>query len=496
MDKLLSSQTSRVAASSSSSASASSSTTAATSFSSLDSRSSQRKQSVEIPELFNDPFTGVPSTPPDVAQLLLLLSCEYRPCCLSIPASLFFLYFCAPPWKEHRRQFKKAIPQGQRRFLLNCAESKKLTTYQRLYTEWLFSGCAPTSLARLHRHDDGSTGVSFSPRVRACIYIIRLYQQRGYPFGRACDQVASIFDDGEFSIDVNEESWQNVVLRTEPAEVPSLVWINAYPTPALPESSLPPSPKGPTTVVQTEPFRGVASLQPSQPSDVPDGWTLWTPVTSPELQQSARRRVYKNQHLQSLKSVSSLVANPSHQRHIYNAVIAEHKEKAGKKIDFFTPDAIAGAEEDVELGTMSDEIDIAHNPRIQFVKKVSQARQTNTPVTGRPRKSSTPAPGKPPIKPIRLRLIAPRRPSTPEQVAAFEETLQSATHNDKLTQHDVQMAESPPATNLSSEARYLIVMAEIEKKKEEYRNAGLDPDVIGSPHMAGESSLFNLLDWE
>lgn len=146
---------------------------------------------------------------------------------------------------------------------------------------------------------------------------------------------------------------------------------------------------------------------------------------------------------------------------------------------------------------MSNEIAITQNPRIQFVKKVSQARLINTPGTGRSRESSTPAPVKAPAKaPIKLRLIAPRRPSTPEQVAAFEETMQSPTHSDEETESHVQLPESPPGLAASSEARYLLVMAEIEKKKQEYIKAGMDPTVIGSMHLAGEASLFNPLDWE
>ncbi|KAI4748261.1 hypothetical protein E4T50_01439 [Aureobasidium sp. EXF-12298] len=352
MDKLLSSRASRTAAGFTASTSASSSSTSSNSFSSLDNRSSQPKQSIETPEFFNDPFTGVPSTPPDVVRLFLLLSCEYRPCCLSIPASLFFLYFTADPWKQHRRQFKKQMPQGQRQFLLSCAGHLRLATYARLYAEWLFSGGAPTSLAKLHRHADGSTGVSFSRKVRACIYILRLYQQRGYPFVRACNQIASIFAEEECSIEVSQESWQTVVLRSEHVEVPSNIWEHAYPTPALPESSLPSIPEGPTTVVQTEPFRGLASLLPSEPNDVPKGWTLWTPVTMPETQRTARRKIYEDQRLQNLESVHTIVANPIHERHVYHATIAEHKINAAKKIRFFSPspspdpDAISGAEEE------------------------------------------------------------------------------------------------------------------------------------------------------
>ena len=75
--------------------------------------------------------------------------------------------------------------------------------------------------------------------------------------------------------------------------------------------------------------------------------------------------------------------------------------------------------------------------------------------------------------------------------------MQSPTHSDEETESHVQQVESPPPiTGLDSEARYLIVMAEIEKKKEEYREAGMDPSVIGSMHLAGEGSLFNPLDWE
>ena len=261
---------------------------------------------------------------------------------------------------------------------------------------------------------------------------------------------------------------------------------------------MPPSSRGPTTVVQTEPFRGLVSLLPSEPTDVPEGWTLWTPVTVPEVQRVSRQRAYDNQHLQSLELVDSAVAAPQHQYDIVRAVRAEKKANIGKKIDFYSPDVITGAEEEVELGTLSDEVDIAQNPRIQFVKRVSQARPTNLSETGRSRKSSTPAPTKAPTKQTRLRLIAPRRPSTPEQVALFEEAMQSPAQNDaEITDSHVHQT-SPVSTTSPelNEARYLIVMAQIAKKKEEFRDAGLDPASVGASGLCGEGVLFNPLDWE
>ena len=494
MDKLPFPHALEVAANSTTSASAPSSATTANFNSSQDSRSSHQKHSDNAHVLFNDPFTGVPSTPTDVNRLFFLLSCEYRPSCLSIPASLFLLYFCAPPWKEHRREFKKQIPQGQRAFQLNCPGNQKLATYLRLYTEWLFSGGAPSSLAKLHRHADGSTSVSFSPSVRACIYILRLYCQRGYPLGRACNQIISIFTE-EATFEVSEESWRNVVIATEPAEVPCNVWANAFPTPALPESSLPPLSTGPDTIIQTEPFRGVASLLPSALSDVPEGWTLWTPVTVPALQLIARRRIYKTQHEQDLEYVTTAAAALSHELDLYRE--GQAREPDRRKIRFFSPDVIAGAEEESDDESLPEQVDVTSNPRLELIQRLTKARQVEAPRTCRSRKSSTPAPTKAPTKPTRLRLIAPRRPSTPEQAAAFEEAMQSPTYNDGSVRANVNLAGNPPVPNASLEmnrARYFLVMAGVELSKERLRDAGQDTEGVGSPAMAGEDVLFNPLD--
>lgn len=496
MDKLPFPHALRVAANSTTSASASSSTTPATSISSQDSGSSQQKHSADAYGLFNDPFTGVPSTRPDVNQLFLILSCEYRPACLSIPASLFFLYFCAPPWKEHRREFKKQIPRGQREFQLSCPNNQKLAAYLRLYTEWLFSGGTPSSLAKLHRHADGSTSVSFSPRVRACIYILRLYRQRGYTLNRACNQITSIFNE-QASFEVSEESWQSVVIATEPPEIPSNVWPNAYPTPALPESSLPPLPTGPSTVVQAEPFRGIASLQPSELNDIPEGWTLWTPVTVPQLQLIARHTIYDNKRLQTREYGSSQAAAPSHEYDLYREGQARQPDR--RKIRFFSPDVIAGAEEESEDELMSDEVDVVPNPRMQLVQRLTKARQIEAPKTGRSRKSSTPAPTKASTRPTRLRLIAPCRPSTPEQAAAFEESMQSPNYDDQISEAHAHRAGNSSAPNASLEmnqAKYFLVMAEVQLRKEKLRDAGQGTGGVGSPEMAGEDVLFNPLDWE
>lgn len=496
MDKLPFPHALRVAANSTTSASAPAPTTAATPISSQDGASSRQKHSADARGLFNDPFTGVPSTPSDVNRLFFILSCEYRPSCLSIPASLFLLFFCAPPWSEHRREFKKQITRGQREFQLDCSKNQKLATYLRLYTEWLFSGGAPSSLAKLHRHADGSTSVSFSPRVRACIYILRLYCQRGYPLGRACNQITSIFTE-EASFEVSEESWQNVVIVSEPVEVPSNVWPNAFPTPALPESSLPPLPTGPSTFVQTEPFRGIASLQPSELSDVPQGWTLWTPVIVPPLQLIARRTIYKIQSLQSLQYGSTKAAAPSQEYDLYREGQARQPDR--RKIRFFSPDVIAGAEEESEDELMSDEVDVVPDPRMQLIQRLTKARQIDAPRPGRSRKSSTPAPTKASTRPTRLRLIAPRRPSTPEQAVAFEESMHSSTYNDDSTEANVHRDGNRPAPTASlgmNQARYFLVMAVDELRKEKLRDAGQGTEGVGLPEMAGEDVLFNPLDWE
>jgi hypothetical protein len=498
MDQLSSSQaSSRVAAGSTASASAPSPTTAATLFSSSANGSLQLKQSEDPPEYFNDPFTGVPSNPPDVERLLLLCQWDARACCYSIPGSLFFLYIHAQPWRQHRRRYKRKFFHGTRRFLLDCPEDQTNMTYTRLFTEWLFSGCAPSSLAKFHRHADGSASISFSHNVRACIYLLRRYTQGTIRLGRAYEEIDNIWAQ-DAAFEVSQVSWHNVVMRTEHVETPTRVWENAYPTPALPESSLPALPKGPSTVVQTEHFRGVASILPSVPDDVPEGWTHWTPITVPELQLKARRRIYETQYLQSLESIDSDIAAPRHELTVVDQVRSDHEILKRKKITFFSNDTVAGAEEEYNVG--ANEADAAQNPRVQLVRRLTQARQIIPPEPARSRKSITPASTKSTTKrpPVRLRLIAPRRPSTPEQAAAFEEAMES-DDEEEITQCNDSQVNSSSERSASSEmnqARYLIVMAETLVKKEELGDAGMITEGFGRSDMAGEDVLFNPLDWE
>jgi hypothetical protein len=365
-------------------------------------------------------------------------------------------------------------------------------TYIRLFTEWLFSGCAPSSLAKLHRHADGSASVSFSHKVRACIYVLRLYTQRKIRLDCACEEIDKICAQ-DAGFEVSNVSWHNVVMRTERVEMPTRVWENAYPTPALPESSLPPLPKGPSTVVQTGHFRGVASLLPSVPDDVPEGWSHWTPITVPELQLKARRKIYETQHLQSLDTAESEVAAPQHELYIVDQVRADHEILKRKKITFFSNDTVAGAEEEYDIGA-----DVAQNPRIQLVRGLTLAREIIPPEPARSRKSATPASTKSITNrpPIRLRLIAPHRPSTPEQAAAFEEAMESEDE-DEIAQCNDPQIKSSSERSVSSEmnqARYLIVMAETLIKKEELEDAGMITEGFGRSDLAGENVLFNPLD--
>jgi hypothetical protein len=374
-------------------------------------------------------------------------------------------------------------------------------TYTRLFTEWLFSSCAPSSLAKLHCHADGSASISFSHKVRACIYLLRLYTQRSIRLDRACEEIDKICAQ-DAGFEVSKVSWHNVVMRTERVEMPTRVWENAYPTPALPESSLPPLPKAPSTVVHTEHFRGVASLLPSLPDDLPEGWTHWTPITVPELQVKARRKIYEAQHLQSLESVDSMIAAPEHELNIVDQVRSDHDILKRKKITFFSTDTVAGAEEECDAG--ANEADVAQNPRIQLVRRLTQACQIIPPEPARSRKSATPASTKSSANrpPVRLRLIAPRRPSTPEQAAAFEETMESDDEEEEeegIAQCNDPQIKSSSERSASSEmnqAKYLIVMAETLIKKEELEDAGMDTEGVGRSDMAGENALFNPLDWE
>ncbi|CAD0106561.1 unnamed protein product [Aureobasidium uvarum] len=510
MDQSMSSQSSSgVAANSFTSASASSSQTAATSFSGLadTTGSSQHSQPVDNSELFNDPFTGVPSSPPDAARLFFLCQSDPRACSYSIPSSLFFLYCYASPWQDDSRKVRKQYPRGARQFILDCERDLRIPTYTRLYTEWLFSGGAPSSLAKLHRHADGSTSVSFSGKVRACIYVFRLYQQRKLPFGRSCNQVASIFGQ-ETTPEVSEEYWNNVVISTEKPEIPCNVWNHVYPTPAVSRSSLPASPRGPSTVVQTEPFRGVVSLLPDLPDDVPDEWTLWTPMTVPAHQSFARKRAYDMQSLKNLECGSSKVAMPLHELDVYRM-----RQAGSQNTRFSSPDVLAGAEEEeYYAGASSNASALTQISRNQLIQRLPQPPQYNTPApedpaapkrgVGRPRKSTATAPTKAPARPTRLRLIASPRPSTPEQAAAFEEAMDNHSPAYAYSNEfpDVQMHEiegsSPPDSKEFNETSYEIALMECSKVVKACKARGLDVYGIGVRRLAEESVLFVRSDWK
>ncbi|KAI5209394.1 hypothetical protein E4T39_00750 [Aureobasidium subglaciale] len=453
-------------------------------------------------DAFNDPFTGVPSAPTDVSRLFLLCQCYPPACAYSIPGSLFFLYFYAAPWQEE--------------------------------SQWLFSGGAPSSLAKLHRNADSSTSVSFSKRVRACLYTIRLYQRRGYSIRQYYPQVVSIFaQQDEANLEVDQESWLNVILRTEPAEVPDDVWTYAYPTPARQRPTSPqrqPSssvPRASDTTVQTEPFRGLASLRIRNPDDVPHNWSLWTPVTTPGNQKVALERAYKQQRLQSLEHVDSMAAAPTHEMNAY--MQARFKHIGGQHFKLPSPDALAGAEEDDTIGKVADDVELAQNPRLRLVQGLSHARRTNDtpePVDtttkrsrGRPHKSGTPAITAT-TKPRTIRLKGPRRPSTPEQATASEEATgnhspptpeQAAAFEEAMRNH------SPPGhyrqdlidtgnthrrvselnhRRLRSDVTNQIIDTLAERAREDLRKAGKNVDGVGSFSAACESTGFNPKDWE
>ncbi|KAI5246962.1 hypothetical protein E4T43_02310 [Aureobasidium subglaciale] len=484
---------------------------------------------------FNDPFTGVPSAPTDVSRLFLLCQCSPKDCTYSIPGSLFFLYFYAAPWREESRKFRKQIPPGARRYALDCERRSRIPTYTRLYTEWLFSGGAPSSLAKLHCNADGSTSVSFSKRVRACLYTIRLYQRRGYTIQRYYPQVVKIFEQqDEANLEVDQESWLNVILRTEPAEIPNDVWVHAYPTPTTqrsgPSQRQPASsgPRASDTTIQTEPFRGLASLRFRDPDDVPQGWSLWTPITVPGNQKIARELAYEQQRRQSLEHIDSRAAAPT--RKINACMQAKSKHVSGQHSRLPSPDALAGAEE--EDGTIEEDaegVGIAQDPRRRLVQGLSHARRTNdTPDPldtttkrgrGRPRKSGTPAPAAA-IKPATIRLRGPCRPSTPEQAAAseeatgvrsfptpeqaaaFEEAMRNHSPSDRYVRDLVDTGNTYHRVNesnhrsLRSDVTDQIMDTLAQRAREELKDAGKSVDGVGSFFAACESTGFNPKDWE
>ncbi|THX33584.1 hypothetical protein D6D12_01504 [Aureobasidium pullulans] len=469
--------------------------------------------------IFNDPFTGIPSAPSDTVRLYMLCRLDPRYTCSSIPGSLLFLFMFAPPWKEDSRPFKAQMPPGLRPFRLRCEYEcqpgpkpychHQNSTYVRLYTEWLFSGGAPASLAKLHRGTNGSTTVSFSAKVRAALYYLRAYWFRQYTLELTMPIISDIFDPTKNVEDPDEEAWCNRIIRTEPSEMPAMVWSHAYPLPKSPTASSLPIGSQPrvsassNAIVQTQPFRGFASLQPTEPNDVPPGWFIWTPPVVPRLPPIARRTAFEYKRLKDLKYVDSVVAAPSHEMHLY---------WAARGIRLPSPDATLGAEEEdfeaSDAGT--DDNHPTQSLRKQLMHRLTQARPTHVAADtdtlkrarGRPRKSATPAPTLPVAKPTRIRLIAPRRPSTPEQTALFEEAMNDQSpphaHNDGFDKANMQYSRVTEQANshFSHDLQWQMFDLAARRKIDDLSEAYKNVEGVGVLASAYESCLYNPEDFK
>jgi hypothetical protein len=211
--------------------------------------------------------------------------------------------------------------------------------------------------------------------------------------------------------------------------------------------------------------------------------------------------------MQSFGYVNSAAAMPMHEIGIYRAVNA--RQMGGQNARFSSPDVLAGAEEEFEAGAFI----VAQDPRHQLIKRLSQTPQGNTPApedlaapkrgNARSRQSTAPAPTKTTTRPTRLRLVAPHRPSTPEQIAAFEEAMETHSptyaYNDEFSEPQMQESEDSPessSSSSSSEASYQLSMTKMSMAKDVLRDAGNDIDGIGMPDLAEERVLFNPKDWE
>lgn len=202
---------------------------------------------------------------------------------------------------------------------------------------------------------------------------------------------------------------------------------------------------------------------------------------------------------------------PMHEIGLYRA--ARSKQMSGQATRFTSPDVLAGAEEEAEAGAWYNATGSVQDSRHQLIKRLSQTPQNSTPApddlaatnrgNARPRQSAAPAPTKATTRPIRIRLIAPHRPSTPEQVAAFEEAMEAHSptyaYNDELGEPHMQENEDSlesSSSSSSSEASYQLSMTMMSMAKYGLRDAGLDIDGIGMSDLAEERVLFNPKDWE
>lgn len=460
--------------------------------------------------LFNDSFTGEPSEPIDPVTLLMICFAEPRLCVYTIPGTLFLLYAGLPAYRNDIRELRKQIPSGIQPFKLDCAN--RVQTYARLYMQWLLTGGAPSSLAKLHRNSDGSTGVSFSPQVRAAIYQIRLRQVRGGNLKKTWEDIASIFR-YTGPINLPEEAFANVVLRSEPVEIPSRLWYLAFPVPVGSGQFVPPAPKAfstpgtPSTVVQNQPFRGVASLLPAPPSDMPPGWYLWTPITDPAIQHMGRQRARAINGFRNQQSVSSFAAAPQFEWPLFFSL--QHKPPAQNHHRANSPDAVAGAEEEPTLTKKArGNTTTSQAPRIRLIAP-SQPRQTTPAPTGitaagiakRPRgRPRNPAPI--PSTPRRpARRVPPLEPSTPEQAFAFEEFMDVSppdTFVDAFIEADgthINMTRYASKV-LGSDVRYQLITSITENIKKKQAMMGESEKAIGAVELAWETTLYNPLDWE
>jgi hypothetical protein len=333
---------------------------------------------------------------------------------------------------------------------------------------------------------------------------------------------------------LDEDKWERVVMATEPIETPHRA--DAYPTTLRPDSSLAATPilsQTPTTIIQTEPFRGHLSLAPTAPQHVPADYFIWTPITNSNLQRFARNQAKTRQRLQRQNFVDGSVAGPNHdlylgaryepskshdpcavletRRHLL-AEAAMPSHKPGTQM----PGHLAAYRRVARL--------TAPRTRARSRARLGHGRPRGmnpNPVRNRPRSStlalargsrgrtrmSSPLPTTPTATttnqtPERLSHIPPPEPSTPEQAFAFDEAMDDYSSDEACAKELAKVEERYRHTahaadslqNAAFKYEYIQVMMEAEQRKcDRLRGDHLG---IGSHAISGENIGFNALDWE
>lgn len=391
-------------------------------------------------------------------------------CTYSIPGTLYLLHFILPEYRDLIKPMTELIPRGNPKF--DFSVESKSGFYQRLYTQWLFSGGAPATLAKLHKNADGSTTVSFSERVRAAIYIVRFSTTSGRGLSWACQQALQCFNEHINNPHVSDDNWQSTVLDTERAERhPSLDSNTLLELPArsafvIPTTQHPSTTARPDVIVRNTPFRGTAS---TANRDISDGWASWTPVVHPDDKRLAGVRLQRVQARKARDILDPVAAAPRHEYNKYfssrvldsppRASLPQIIQKVARtnasqssqgrgRIIAPTrrpPSLVsqpAATTNDSQLkqadATLMPPPERPAVPKLR-IKLPPSKRSASSPIAsthpekrprGRPRKSqSTNAPSLPPTpnRPDLPPLLSPLRQSTPEEASLFVSSMEAAS---------------------------------------------------------------------